>query len=376
MSPPTEAKYGATILIPALLCHIGWGLYPPTARYLQIAGHLDGMFVLTTTKVLSVIVLGVKPLFDGSFCMLDCIHTRASNNVDKDNMIELDLVKDDSLAMPTSLPPLSSDHPDGNSTAHKSKLVIIQKIKVAALWGLFTTLRATMNMVSCAMTLAYNIAVINALTPLIAPILERAILGTKLPPKIFSVVLATVVGCVVIGFAQSPSFVGKSDDHALDAQDALGITIQFISVIFSNLARIVMKTSDGVLSKSELIQIQNFCSITFTAIIGLSTLGPTLWAQQFSLLEKVLLPFLFLGIAIFTLAAYFQVESVRKMGPGVYGTLSSIRVLVAVAGSYLFMREPVQNWLEWFGIILVVFMLTIYTRYMVSFVFFKIAQLK
>ena len=27
--------------------------------------------------------------------------------------------------------------------------------------------------------------------------------------------------------------------------DALGITIQFISVIFSNLARIVMKTSDG-----------------------------------------------------------------------------------------------------------------------------------
>ncbi|GMI11028.1 hypothetical protein TrVE_jg3307 [Triparma verrucosa] len=344
-------KYTWAMLIPACLCHIGWGLYPPTSRYLQVRGNLDGMFTLTTTKLLSVIVLALKPLFDGPLdAFSDCRGASSSGN---DGAIELDLVKDDSLATPSS-----SCHSDDRAK-------LMKKIKVASLWGLFSTLRATMNMWSCAMTLAYNIAVINALTPLIAPILERAILGTELPPKIFTVVSVSVLGCVIIGYAQSPSFVGEST-HGLSKEDALGVSIQFISVIFSNLARIIMKTSDGILSKSELIKIQNFCSIAFTGIIGLATLGPAMWVQQFNLLESILLPFLFLGIGIFTLAAYFQVESVRAMGPGVYGTLSSIRVLVAVAGSYVLMQEPVQNWLEWFGIFLVVVMMTVYTKYMVS----------
>jgi hypothetical protein len=56
-----------------------------------------------------------------------------------------------------------------------------RKIKVAVLWSFLASTRAVTNLASCALTLSYNIALINATTPIFSPLFERAILGTALP---------------------------------------------------------------------------------------------------------------------------------------------------------------------------------------------------
>ena len=120
------------------------------------------------------------------------------------------------------------------------------------------------------------------------------------------------------------------------------------------------------MTKTELIQSQNLSTLTVAAIVSLIA-GPELWPRTttniFTSAEDFC-AWAFLTFGIFTAAALFQVVSVRKLGPGLYGSFSSVRVLVAVAGSYVMMAEPVKNWVEWSGILLIVFTMTAYLRYL------------
>ena len=70
-----------------------------------------------------------------------------------------------------------------------------------------------------------------------------------------------------------------------------------------------------------------------------------------------------LSLIIFTLASYLQVQSVRALGPGAYGSLSSLRLPVAILASYFVMEEPVRNALEWVGIVVIVAVMTEHLRF-------------
>ena len=80
-------------------------------------------------------------------------------------------------------------------------------------------------MISCSMTLAYNIALINCLTPLIAPVMERIVLKTPLPKNLVLPIVVSVLGCAIVGLAQSP-YLGNGEHHALTTTDLLGVILQ------------------------------------------------------------------------------------------------------------------------------------------------------
>ena len=48
----------------------------------------------------------------------------------------------------------------------------------------------------------------------------------------------------------------------------------------------------------------------------------------------------------------------RVLGVGLYGGFSAIRVVIAVALSFIWLGEPVRNYLEWIGIVIVCVVLT------------------
>jgi len=154
-------------------------------------------------------------------------------------------------------------------------------------------------------------------------------------------------------------------DGKLTLTDLFGCCLQLISVIFSNLARVVMMTSEGILTKGELIQSQNYGSLLFCIVVGISVGGWGVWEMAVEMLTtnmKALVTFIFLSGGIFTLAAIMQVGAVRKMGASTYGSYSGLRVLVCVVGGYLWIDEPIASWVEWVGILVVVNVLTVYLR--------------
>mmetsp|Transcript_16547 Transcript_16547/g.34148 ORF Transcript_16547/g.34148 Transcript_16547/m.34148 type:complete len:291 (+) Transcript_16547:2-874(+) len=235
--------------------------------------------------------------------------------------------------------------------------------KAVFLFASMATMRAWLNLLSCSMTAAYNVALVNSLTPLVAPFLQSACLGTKIPKNLLLSIFVTTCGCALVGIGQSPYVLGGA--AKLTYTDGLGCLLQFVSVVFSNLARIVMMTSDGILTRGQLVQSQNVSTLTFCVIVGFVTGGWGLFADAAETLvadPKAMITFMFLTAGIFTFAGVLQVGAVRKLGASVYGSYSGWRVLVCVFGSYAWLKEPVTSYVEWVGIAIVVLVLTIYLR--------------
>jgi drug/metabolite transporter (DMT)-like permease len=182
---------------------------------------------------------------------------------------------------------------------------------------------------------------------------------------------------LVIGVAQTPYVLGDAGAHVLTSRDLAGGLLQLLSVIVSNAARILMKTSAGVFSGPELIQQSNAAvlMVAMSVVLILNGARAEPWEAGWVALSSgasSVAAFVVLSVGVFTLAATFQVraepitdprqtpraltlsfrqvEAIRRTGPAVYGSYSSLRVLVGLAGSWLWLDEPVENWLEWVGI--------------------------
>ena len=242
-----------------------------------------------------------------------------------------------------------------------------KRFLILTLWGLLATGRSILNMLSCSYTLAYNIALVESLTPVLAPLLERLFLKTPLPKNIFAMLTLSIFGCIIVAFSQSPYyyavFGSTESTYNWTMDDMVGLTMQLFSVLCLNLARIVMKTSEGIMSPTEGIQIQNVLTIFTSVIISMSTGGGAMWTKSLGTLFSslpVVAAFLFLTLGILSGALLFEITVVRHLGPGAYGSLTSIRVPVAVLGSYAILSEPVQNWLEWIGIFIIVVTMAMY----------------
>jgi len=95
-------------------------------------------------------------------------------------------------------------------------------------------------------------------------------------------------------------------------------------------------------------------------VVAIYGFGSSVWFDAWSCLQSPsnLIAFLFLSVMIFSVAAVAQVETIRRLGPGFYGSFSSLRVLIGIAGSYLWLKEPVQNAGEWVGIVIVFAVMT------------------
>lgn len=109
----------------------------------------------------------------------------------------------------------------------------------------------------------------------------------------------------------------SSSATQLSGWDALGMLLQFTSLFFSAVARVLMKVSGPLFGPVALLSAQ-YVACGVPALIYSSTFTPGVWAAWGSVewLGMDGVCFLGLTVGVFMAAATLQVMAVREMGPG------------------------------------------------------------
>lgn len=392
----------------ASINHILWSFQSVTCRYLQVYARpliFDGQGILTTTKAASAIILFV---FGPWFCPQEGPGggegRRGEKNEKKDNgehesvcynsiVDEEDKTREDSSNNDTNAEtrilnneerfPLRDDGNDVADVCNRSRFgnvtttttitkqsknrepspLFRTKILYAAFFGVVATCRASLNIASSKFTLSYNITTINSLTPILVSIGDATLLGAKLPRLLWPCVIMSCLGCVIIGLSQSPYFVmlsSSSSVYLFTMRDTIGCSLQFTSMCFSAMARLLMKRTEHILTRDEMVQTNNICNTILPLIYTLVT-NPNGWLAFRYITIPSLFAWLILTVLVYTIGSTGQMSLVRTMGPGMYTSLSALRVLGSVFLSAVWLNEPVRNWLEWTGLVITMITMTVYT---------------
>ena len=237
------------------------------------------------------------------------------------------------------------------------------KIFFALLFGTVATCRAALNIASAKFTLSYYITAINSLTPLVVSIGDKVLLKTDLPTAIWPCIFASIVGCVTIAASQSPLIPkddNSEDKFSFTSQDVIGCGLQFISMCFSATARLLMKRTEHILSRNEAVQTNNACNFIFPLSYTLVT-NPGGWQAYRKMSSQSVVAWTIISVLVYTIGSTGQMSLVRSMGPGMYSSLGATRVLGSAILSAMWLSEPVQNWLEWIGLLIIMCTMTLYT---------------
>jgi len=152
------------------------------------------------------------------------------------------------------------------------------------------------------------------------------------PPPLFTIVCGTLATCV---YPSPPP--------------------QFGSVCMSVVTRLMMKTTVNILTESELILSANLTTVLISLIVSvIDSSGFGNFADAQALLfdsgdHSAVGCVLYLGIACFTIAAYYQIVCARALGPGLYDSFYAVRVLVAILQAMLFRGEGIHEPFTWAG---------------------------
>ena len=103
----------------------------------------------------------------------------------------------------------------------------------------------------------------------------------------------------------------------LSGWDAFGMSLQFTSLFFSAIARVLMKISGPLFGPIALLSAQ-YMACGVPALLYSSTITPGVWAAWGSVewLGMDGICFIGLTVGVFMAAATLQVMAVREMGPG------------------------------------------------------------
>ena len=128
----------------------------------------------------------------------------------------------------------------------------------------------------------------------------------------------------------------------------------------------MMKTSTGLVSKSELMHSANLATVILGVFVSVSmTGGWDCWRLIISTLHKgpweSIFALLYLAVGVYTIGSYYQIAMCRKVGPGVYASFSAVRIVVAVISSWLWLKEPIESLFVWIGLIEICAAVTWYT---------------
>ena len=322
----------------ALVNHFIWSSLTVASRYLQVYAQpdtFDGQAVLCTSKFTSAALLATCG---------GCVCPESSEASSK-----------------------TSDDPQTSDSASPQAQALRIKIAYALAFGIVATLRAALNIASAKFTVSYYITAINSLTPLVVSIGDKVLLQAHLPPALWPCIAASILGCLVIAASQSPLMkVGTESDEADDvsftftAQDGIGCGLQFLSMCFSAGARLLMKRTENILTRNEAVQTNNVCNTVFPLLYTLFD-NPRGWNAFSSMTWESFGAWLIIAVLVYTIGSTGQMALVRGMGPAVYSSLGAVRVLGSAILSAFWLNEPVQNWMEWLGLSIIMCTMTLYT---------------
>mmetsp|Transcript_9130 Transcript_9130/g.14053 ORF Transcript_9130/g.14053 Transcript_9130/m.14053 type:complete len:398 (-) Transcript_9130:1944-3137(-) len=341
----------------ALANHIIWSSLSVAGRYLQVYSQpkvFDGQGVLATGKATSAILVFTC---SQTFCLEQNKNTNQQDDTNDNCSTNVDLVDEDK-----------------QQKSSTSQLVPIRtKLFFALLFGVVATCRAALNIASCNFTLSYYITAVNSLSPLVVSVGDKVWLKTDLPSAIWPCIFASIIGCATIALSQSPLFLklncnnrnpydgnGSINSYSFGFQDVLGCGLQLLSVCFSAVARLLMKRTEHILNRNEAIQANNICNCIFPLLYTLIT-NPQGWEAFDTMNLPSFGAWSTIAVLVYTIGSTGQMSLVRSMGPGMYSSLSATRVLGAALLSAIWLHEPVQNWLEWIGLFVIMGTMTLYT---------------
>eukprot|EP00873_Tetraselmis_striata_P026485 jgi/Tetstr1/446749/TSEL_034236.t1 len=219
----------------------------------------------------------------------------------------------------------------------------------AALFGVVTTMRVGLNILSLKYTQAYNTQLIQSLSPIVTALAEAAVMRTQLPATLWPALVLMLAGMTLVGLGQSPLL---NPEHAsIGWSDLVGAGLQFASTLFSAAARLCMAMTKDIIRKTDLVQVQNISNTVLLAAVTLLH-RPQDWLVFGRMTAASWGAFLGMIVVVYCVAKYYQVTVIREIGPGMHTSLQPARVLVAVAGSAWLLGEPVTSAWEWAGIVL------------------------
>lgn len=270
--------------------HLLWGVHPVVSRYLQVYSDppVDGLVLVAAATWLAVLVLTV--------------HTWATGE-------------------------------NANTKPWTAR-----KARLAATFGCVAAVRVATNILSTKYAYAYVTQIVAMGAPFIVAVMSRTILGEVLPRCLGPALVASALGCVLVQL----SYILDSGGLLQGGKTQLvGAAIQFVSVLFSSGARILMKSTSDVLTKSELIRTQHL-TVAIPVTLATVSLAPEKWADFFRALQHpaALLSFLTLSVAIFWLAGVVQIFVLRQLGPATHSSLAPLRLFSTVVGTYAVLHEP------------------------------------
>lgn len=348
----------------ALVNHFIWSSLTVASRHLQVYAQpqtFDGQAVLCTSKFTSAALLATC---GGCLCPESsiCRDEGASGKTNRREESTDDELREE-----------STDDDDSQIILHVGRAspqapALRTKITYALAFGIVATLRAALNIASAKFTVSYYITAINSLTPLVVSIGDKVLLQAHLPSAIWSCIASSVVGCLVIAASQSPLMKVSTDssDEADDVyftfttQDGIGCGLQFMSMCFSAGARLLMKRTENILTRNEAVQTNNVCNTVFPLLYTLST-NPRGWNAFRSMTWESFGAWLTVAVLVYTIGSTGQITLVRGMGPAAYSSLGAVRVLGSAVLSAVWLNEPVQNWMEWLGLSIIMCTMTLYT---------------
>lgn len=182
-----------------------------------------------------------------------------------------------------------------------------------------------------------------------------------MPKSLWPAVFGSFAGCAIIGYSQSSLYLKEEESASSFFQDdMLGCILQFASMLFSVAARLLMKRTEGILSRDEAVQTNNFCNTLFPLLYTL-LVNPSGWKAFVCMTLESFCAWLTIAVLVYTIASASQMSLVRSVGPGVYSSFSAIRVVVSAWLSAIVLHEPVQDGLEWLGLMVIVITISVYT---------------
>jgi drug/metabolite transporter (DMT)-like permease len=235
--------------------------------------------------------------------------------------------------------------------------------RFALFYGTLCVCRMWTNLKSAELTTAINVQMTALLLPFVTAAMARVYLGEVSHPSLCPALILSVAGTMMVlaGQGTFSSHAGLDErggnGHTLSASDAAGIGLQMVSTVLSAMVKIALKSSEGVLSKAELMLSQ-------MAVTGLVAGA---WSVGFDLPSLAAVArmdaagwgcFFGLAIGVYLCANAMQIVATRRIGASNHTASNSLRLLTACLGSWLLLNEPVQTALEWAGLLTIAAALT------------------
>lgn len=205
-------------------------------------------------------------------------------------------------------------------------------------------------------TSALNVQLVNQLGPFVVAMMSSAFLGEQLPKFLGPTLLLCFVGAVIAIVSEKWSAAKEAE---LSPEDALGMSLAFVSVVASGAMRIFMKKTQKTHSEASLITWQYSNCVPFALFV---TFGPGgspegrlggRWEPWGTLSPKDVYVVISFVLMIYVFGNYMQVASTRNLGPTMAGMLQPLRLVSTVFGSWLILGTSVQSIFTWLGLALI-----------------------